>query len=77
MSDKHLTNWGKKTRNIGEHKVVYVSENIVDCFFYNGFQNHTRIHINRYKKSFRFTNSKDGHSSRLHYLVRSILGEIK
>lgn len=74
--EQMLSKWGKQTKNIGNTKVIYVTDNIVDCFFNEGFYDHTRIYLNKFKKTYRFTNTKDNHSNRLHYLIKEILKDL-
>lgn len=71
-----LAKWAKKTKNIGEHKVVFITDKLVDCFFNSGWEEQTRIYLDKGKKSFRFTNPDHAKIGRLNYLVKQVIGEL-
>ena len=72
-----ITDWKKHTINIGDHKVIYVTDTFVDCFFNSGWADCTRIKVNKFKGTFRFLNGRDSSNRRLDYLVNQIIGSIK
>lgn len=78
LSDsEHITSWNNKTINIGAHKVVYINNTIVDCFFNRGWKEQVRIKLDRYNKSFTILSYKDKGNTHLQQLVSSILKDIK
>jgi len=74
---EHIANWNKKTINIGAHKVVYITNTIVDCFFNRGWKEQIRIKIDRYNKSFTILSYKEKNNVHLQQLISTILKDIK
>ena len=73
---KYLADWQKKTKNIGDIKVIYVTNNLVDVFYGESWTSHTRIYLDRKGKSFSFTNQEHRGNRSLIATINSILGAL-
>lgn len=74
--EKHIDNWNKKTKNLGAVKVVYITNNLVDLFLSDGWNNQVRIKLNRKEKSFSFSDPRQRNNSSLHRIISNILREL-
>ena len=52
---KTLDKWYKKTINIGSTKVIYITNNLIDVFFTEGWEDHVRVKLIRKKGPLTFS----------------------
>ena len=71
-----ISKWNAKTKNLGDIKVIYINHNLVDIFYTDGWENATRVKLDRKAKSFSFTNQEHRSNRYLRLLIEKLLGDI-
>lgn len=74
--EKMIENWNKKTININEHKIVFITHNLFDIFLYNGWENVVRVKLNRANKTYLCLDEKQRTNPAIIRILNTIVPKI-